>query len=53
MGKWSERCNIVGFEEGGWEPPAKECGQPIEAGKSQETDSPRKPPEMDTALPPP
>ena len=34
----------AGFEDGRW-PPAKECGQPLEAGKGKETDVPLGPPE--------
>lgn len=32
-------------------PWAKECGQPLEAGKSKETDSPLEPPERKAARP--
>lgn len=41
---------FTGFEDGRG-PCAKECGQPQEAGKSKETDSPLEPPERKEALP--
>ena len=35
---------------GGRRPIAEECGQPLEAGKGKETDSPLKPPEQHFSL---
>lgn len=52
----SERCNerktglaIAGFKDGR-APPAKECGQPLDAGKGKEMDSPFDPPERNSTL---
>lgn len=36
---WSKRGGIAGFKGGGRGPPAKGCGQPLEAGKSKEVNS--------------
>lgn len=46
----SERYNIVGFEDGVRGPQGKKCGQTLEAGKGEETDSLLQPPERNAAL---
>lgn len=43
MEKWAERCNIPGFDGGERGPKAKGCGQPLEARKGKQVDSPLKP----------
>lgn len=41
----SERCYLPDFEDGGKDPQAEECMQPLEDGKVKETGSFLEPPE--------
>lgn len=47
----SERCNTAGIEDEIRGSQGKQCGQPIVAQKSKETDSSLEPPGKNTALP--
>lgn len=49
----SERCHTAGFEDGGRDPCAKECGQPHRACKGKGMDFPLYPPGRNTAQPAP
>ena len=46
-----ERHKVPGFGIGGREPLAKDRGEPLEAGQSNKTDFPQKPPERSATLP--
>lgn len=46
----AEKYNIAGFENEGGGPQAKECVQPLGAGKGKETDYSLEPPERSTTL---
>lgn len=49
--KGTERCQVAGFENGGGEPGAKECGQLLTVEKYKERDSSLEAPENNPALP--
>lgn len=43
--KWSGRCTVDHFVDGAMRLQAKECGQPLDAGKDRERDYPLEPSE--------
>ena len=47
--RWAQP-DVVGFEDGGRGPPAKECRPPLEVEKIKEMDSPLDPPERKAAV---